>query len=145
MSDCAEVPVLLEQIEVPIDTILADGAYDQIITYKAMEDHQSRHGNGLGIKAAIPPNLGFRAKKPDDSMLRNDNIRILEQGRHYWQKETNYGRRARVENIMYRYKIIIGNKLKSRSIANQKIESKLAVNIINSMTNLGMPCSKKIA
>ena len=110
-----------------------------------MEDHQSRHGNSLGIKAAIPPNLGFRAKKPDDSMLRNDNIRILEQGRHYWQKETNYGRRARVENTMYRYKIIIGNKLKSRSIANQKIESKLAVNIINSMTNLGMPCSKKIA
>ena len=78
-------------------------------------------------------------------MLRNDNIRILEQGRHHWQKETNYGRRAKVENTMYRYKIIIGNKLKSRSIENQKIESKIAVSILNKMTNLGMPCSKKIA
>jgi hypothetical protein len=46
---------------------------------------------------------------------------------------------------MYRYKIIIGNKLKSRSIDNQKIESKIAVNILNQMTNLGMPCSQKIA
>jgi hypothetical protein len=43
------------------------------------------------------------------------------------------------------YKIIIGNKLKSRSIDNQKIESKIAVNILNQMTNLGMPCSQKIA
>ena len=145
VSDCAEVPVLLEQIETAIDTILADGAYDQVITYKAMEDHKTSHSNGLKIKAAIPPNLGFRAEKPEDSMLRNDNIRILEQGRHHWQKETNYGRRAKVENAMYRYKIIIGNKLKSRSIENQKIESKIAVNILNKMTNLGMPCSQKIA
>lgn len=145
VSDCAEVPVLLKQIEVPIDTILADGAYDQIITYKAIEDHQIKHGNGLEIKAAIPPNLGFRAENSEDSRLRNDNIAMLERGKHYWQKETNYGRRAMVENTMYRYKIIIGNKLKSKSIENQKIESKLAVNILNKMTNLGMPCSKKIA
>lgn len=26
LSDCAELPVLLEQIDAPIDTILADGA-----------------------------------------------------------------------------------------------------------------------
>ena len=145
VSDCAEVPLLLEQIEVPIDTILADGAYDQIITYKAMEDHQTKHGNGLKIKAAIPPNLGFRAEMPNDSNLRKDNIRIIEQGRQRWQDYTDYGRRAKVENTMYRYKIIIGNKLKSRSIENQRIESKVAVNIINKMTSLGMPCSKKIA
>ena len=31
-------------------------------------------------KLKIPPNLWFRAKKPEDSMLRNDNIRILGQG-----------------------------------------------------------------
>jgi hypothetical protein len=38
---------------------------------------------------------------------------------------------------MYRYKIIIGNKLKSRSIDNQKIESKIAVNILNVFTKMG--------
>ena len=60
-------------------------------------------------------------------------------------QQSYYGRRAKVENSMYRYKIIIGNKLKSRSIDNQKIESKVAVNILNKMTNLGMPCSQEIA
>jgi hypothetical protein len=145
VSDCAQVPVLLEQIETPIDSVLADGAYDQIVTYKAMEAHQEKHGNGLAIKAYIPPNLGFRPENPNDSKLRIDNIKMLEQSRHLWQKKTEYGRRAKAENTMFRYKTIIGNKLKARSTENQKVESNVAVNILNRMTKLGMPRSKKIA
>jgi len=145
VSDCAEVPKLLEQIESPIDTVLADGAYDHPSTYEALINHETNFVNGVRVKAAIPPNLGFRAEMQNDSVLRKDNIRVIEQGRQRWQDYTDYGRRAKVENTMYRYKIIIGNKLKSRSIDNQKIESKIAVNILNQMTNLGMPCSQKIA
>jgi len=40
---------------------------------------------------------------PDDSKLRLDNIRLMEQGRKRWQKHTDYGRRAKVENTIYRY------------------------------------------
>ena len=145
VSDCAEVPKLLEQIESPIDTVLADGAYDHPSTYEALINHETNFVNGVRVKAAIPPNLGFRAEMQNDSVLRKDNIRVIEQGRQRWQDYTDYGRRAKVENTMYRYKIIIGNKLKSRSIDNQKIESKIAVHILNQMTNLGMPCSQKIA
>lgn len=145
VGDSSMVSELLDQIEDPIDTILADGAYDQPSTYEAMSDHQEKFGNGLIIKAAIPPNLGFRPEMPIDSKLRVDNIRILEKGRQKWQKEVSYGRRAKVENTMFRYKTIIGNKLKSRSFLNQKTESKVAIKILNTMTQLGMPCSKKCA
>lgn len=145
VSDCAQVPVLLDQIEASIDSVLADGAYDQIVTYESMENHEAKHGNGLEIKAFIPPNLGFRAENQNDSKLRIDNIRILEKSRHLWQKKTDYGRRAKAENAMFRYKTIIGNKLKARSTENQKVESKVAVNILNRMTKLGMPRSKKVA
>ena len=145
ISDCAQVPVLLDQIEASIDTVLADGAYDQIVTYESMEHHEVKHGNGLEIKAYIPPNLGFRAESPNDSKLRIDNIRMLEQSRHLWQKKTKYSRRAKAENTMFRYKTIIGNKLKARRAENQKVESKVAVNILNKMTKLGMPRSEKIA
>ena len=120
-------------------------AYDQPITYEAMSNHQEKFGNGLIIKAAIPPNLGFRPEMPIDSKLRVDNIRILEKGRQKWQKHSAYGRRAKVENTMFRYKTIIGNKLKSRSFSNQKTESKVAIKILNTMIQLGMPCSKKCA
>jgi hypothetical protein len=46
---------------------------------------------------------------------------------------------------IYRYKSIIGNKLKSRTFLNQKTESKVAANILNIMTKLGMPDTKKFA
>ena len=145
ISDCATIGTLLEEIDSPIDTVLADGAYDQPSTYKALIAHQNQHGNEISIKAVVPPNLGFRAEMPDDSKLRLDNIRLMEQGRKRWQKHTNYGRRAKAENAIYRYKSIIGNKLKSRTFLNQKTESKVAANILNIMTKLGMPDTKKFA
>lgn len=145
ISDCATIGTLLEEIDNPIDTVLADGAYDQPSTYKALIAHQNQHGNEIPIKAVVPPNLGFRAEMPDDSKLRLDNIRLMEQGRKRWQKHTNYGRRAKAENAIYRYKSIIGNKLKSRTFLNQKTESKVAANILNIMTKLGMPDTKKFA
>jgi Transposase DDE domain len=145
ISDSATVPNLLNQISGPIDTVLGDGAYDQPSVYDAMIAHQEEFGNGLEIKAAIPPNLGFRPEMPTDSKLRVDNIRGFEKGRQRWQEHVDYGRRARAENVMFRYKAIIGNKLKSRLFSSQKTESKVAVNILNKMTGLGMPCSKKFA
>lgn len=145
ISDCATIGTLLEEIDSPIDTVLADGAYDQPSTYKALIAHQNQHGNEIPIKAVVPPNLGFRAEMPDDSKLRLDNIRLMEQGQKRWQKHTNYGRRAKAENAIYRYKSIIGNKLKSRTFLNQKTESKVAANILNIMTKLGMPDTKKFA
>jgi hypothetical protein len=145
ISDCATIGTLLEEIDSPIDTVLADGAYDHPSTYKALISHQNQHGNEIPIKAVVPPNLGFRAEMPDDSKLRLDNIRLMEQGRKRWQKHTNYGRRAKAENAIYRYKSIIGNKLKSRTFLNQKTESKVAANILNIMTKLGMPDTKKFA
>ena len=92
VSDSSMLPKLLEQIESPIDTVLADGAYDQPSTYEALINHQESFGNGVRIKAAIPPNLGFRAEMQNDSNLRKDNIRIIEQGRQRWQDYTDYGR-----------------------------------------------------
>jgi hypothetical protein len=145
ISDCATIGTLLEEIDSPIDTVLADGAYDQPSTYKALIAHQNQHGNEIPIKAVVPPNLGFRAEMPDDSKLRLDNIRLMEQGRKRGQKHTNYGRRAKAENPIYRYKSIIGNKLKSRAFLNQKTASKVAANILNIMTKLGMPDTKKFA
>lgn len=37
------------------------------------------------------------------------------------------------------------NKLKSRSFLNQQTESKIAINILNTMTALGMPVTQKCA
>jgi hypothetical protein len=60
-------------------------------------------------------------------------------------QQMRQNRRAKAENVMYQYKAIIGNKLKSRAFVNQKTESKVAINILNIMTKLSRPSAKKIA
>ena len=64
---------------------------------------------------------------------------------HAWRVENNFGRRDKVENTFYRIKTIFGRKLKSRKWDNQIQESKLICNMLNKMTNLGMPKTRLAA
>jgi hypothetical protein len=45
---------------------------------------------------------------------------------------------------MYRYKRIIGDRLRAHHHESQKTEALIAVNVLNRMTTLGMPESAKI-
>jgi hypothetical protein len=46
---------------------------------------------------------------------------------------------------MFRYKRIIGVPLRARKFETQKREAKIAVNVVNRMTELGMPQSTALA
>ena len=50
-------------------------------------------------------------------------------------------RQARVENAFFRYKSIIGDRLRARHPKAQKAEALIACNILNGMTALGRPAS----
>ncbi len=77
---------------------------------------------------------------------RNDAIeRIAEVGRRQWRKESGAHQQARAENGMYRYKRIIGDRLRAKKFEAQKREAIIAVNAINRMTEIGMPKSEAIA
>ena len=65
-------------------------------------------------------------------------------GRMAWQKLMNYGIRAHSELAMLRYKIIIGPKMKTRKIPQQKTEVNISARVLNIMTQLGMPKSVKV-
>jgi|TARA_B100002003_G_scaffold229973_1_gene239765 hypothetical protein len=62
-------------------------------------------------------------------------------GRGRWKKESRYHRQARVENAFFRYKSIIGDRLRSRHSKAQDAEALFACNILNRMTELGRPAS----
>ena len=49
-----------------------------------------------------------------------------------------------VENAMYRYKTIIGHKMRARSLEGQKTELQIGCKILNTMTRLGMPKSQLV-
>ena len=60
------------------------------------------------------------------------------------ETKSGYHRRSLVETQMFRYKRIIGDKLRARTLANQQVERRLGCAILNRMTHLGRPESYKV-
>jgi hypothetical protein len=76
---------------------------------------------------------------------RNRNIRSMRKlGRREWHANSGYSRRSLVENAVFRYKAILGQRMRSRSLGSQRIEVQLACKILNTMTSLGRPDSVKV-
>jgi hypothetical protein len=76
---------------------------------------------------------------------RNRNIRSMRKlGRQEWYTSSGYSRRSLVENAVFRYKAILDQRMRSRSLDNQQFEVRLACKILNTMTSLGMPDSVKV-
>jgi len=99
-----------------------------------------------GATVVIPPTrtatLSGRRPRPP---ARHRTIRQVQQvGRRQWKKDSGYHQQARVENAFFRYKSIIGERLRARSRAGQETEALLACNLLNQMTQLGRPASYAI-
>ena len=75
-----------------------------------------------------------------DEILRS----IRKKGRKGWKHQSGYHRRSLAETQMFRYKQIIGDKLRARKMGNQQVESRLGCAILNRMTHLGRPESYKV-
>ncbi len=99
------------------------------------------------MRVLIPPGRNARLSSRPSAALkeRNRNIRSIRAlGRREWRKRSGYSQRAMAENAIYRYKTIIGRAMRSRTLAGQRVEMKLACRILNTMTRLGMPDSYRL-
>ena len=138
--DCSQVPALLEQIDASVASVCADGAYDTKAVYEAAFQRGA-------VRVLIPPgrNAQLRANPSTAIHERNRNIRsIRELGRREWHKRSGYSKRSRVENAVFRYKSIIGRRMKSRTLDGQRVEVQIACRILNTMTRLGVPDSYRV-
>ena len=141
--DCTPVPAMLEQIEDPIVSLSADGAYDTKAVYEAAHER----GEGRAVRVLIPPGRNAQLSPEPSASLQERNRNILsirELGRRDWQTRSGYSTRSLVENTMYRYKTIIGRSMRSRTFHGQQVEVQLASKILNTMTLLGMPDSYRV-
>ena len=133
---------MIKEIEATIERFTADGAYDTRAIYEALTAACEP-----GVTIVIPPRKTASPSKPAEELLeqRDDAIeRIAEVGRRQWRKESGAHQQARAENAMLRYKLIIGDSLRSKKPGAQAREAKIAVNVLNRMTVLGRPESAKI-
>ena len=141
IDDAAVVPFLLRQHKERIVEFSGDGAYDKKKVYEILSEKK--------IKPVIPPRKGARIKKHGNCKgrvhPRDRNIRMIRKhGKKRWKEKVGYHKRSLTETTMFRYKVIIGEKLYSRSIERQKIETEIGCKILNTMTKNGMPHSIKI-
>jgi hypothetical protein len=142
-GDSSMVGSLLEQIQSPMSSVTADGAYDGEPVYRAIAARQPQ----LPPAVIIPPRITAVLRSVTDTApsLRDRHIQIIqEKGRRGWQKAVGYGKRALVETAMFRSKTLIGPTLRARTIKTQKTEARIACSVINRMTQLGMPVSERI-
>ena len=134
------VPELLDQIETPVISVTADGAYDGQAVYDAVLE---RHPDAAVIvppRSTAAPGEGETATSQRDQHVRA----AAQHGRMHWQRSSGYNRRSLVETAMYRYKTIIGRRLHARTLRNQQTEAKIGCNVLNRMTSLGMPVSVRV-
>ena len=142
-ADCARVPGLLDQIDDRVASVMADGAYDSAAVYEGVQGK----GDGHRVTVLIPPGKGAipSSSRSPGQRERNRNIQSMRKlGRQEWYTSSGYRRRSLVENAVFRYKTIIGQRMRSRSLDSQRVEVGLACKILNTMTSLGRPDSVKV-
>ena len=143
IGDPSALPGLLEQIDGPVEKFLADGAYDGEPTCVVLTE---RFGSAIEVTIPPPKNAVLSHDAAGNPSARDCHVAgIGAHGRMAWQRSSGYNQRSRAETLMGRWKTVIGPKLKARAFQNQKTEIRIAVRILNRMTELGRPSFERTA
>jgi Transposase DDE domain len=142
VDDGSQVGPLLDQVDGPVASFTADGAYDRDDVYAGVA---ARHADAAVV---VPPRSGAVPSDTADTAptRRDQHLRcIAERGRRGWQKASGYNWRALIEADVSRYKRVIGDGLRSRTDGRQATEVAIAVRVLNRMLDLGRPEYVRIA
>jgi hypothetical protein len=99
---------LIDEVDADMASVTADAAYGTLAIYDAAA--------ARGAKVIVPPRIS--ATRSMRSGARDRTVRRVKKvGRRQWKKESGYHKQARVENTFFRYKSIIGDRLRARHFA----------------------------
>jgi len=130
---------LLDELKADIKSFTGDAAYDTLAIYDAADSR--------GVKVVVPPfkSAVVSKRRPRSRARDRTTRRINKVGRRRWKKESGYHREGTVENAFFRYKQIVGDRLRARHSETQKTEAMIACNVLNRMLELGRPKSRAVA
>ncbi len=136
VDDGSQVGPLLDQVDAPVVSVTADGAFDRDDVYSQVT---ARYPDAAII---VPPRssavASARAETAPTQRDRHLEV-IAEHGRMGWQKVSGYNWRALVEADISRWKRVIGDGLRSRTDGRQASEVAIAAGALNRMLDLGRP------
>ena len=141
-DDGSQLGPLLDQVDGPVASVTADGAFDRDDVYAEVA---ARHPEAAVIvpprSGAVPSDTAETAPTQRDRHLGA----IAERGRMGWQKASGYNWRALVEADIARFKRVVGDALRSHTDGRQATEVAIAVQVLNRMLDLGRPEYVRIA
>jgi len=140
-QDPSQVPSLLAQVNWVIDRFVGDGIYDQEAVYEAVGHHSP------GAEVIVLPRK--------DAVLSNNSLRVpslrdwhiaevRSKGWSEWKRQSGYYLQSHAENAFYRYKRIIGERLRAKNDDAQKREAAIGCAILNRMLEMGQPLSYEV-
>ena len=143
LDDAEAGKQLLIETSGEIEQIDADGSYDKRKFYEASQRRGVKH-------IIVPPRRNAKIWQHGNSkkapLPRDQNLRGIRQlGRKKWKQEVGYHRRSLAETAVFRFKIIFGNTLSTRTLPRQITEARVKAVALNRMTQLGMPDSYRVA
>lgn len=125
--DDGEVAVeFFTEAEESLKRFYGDGAYDKAKVREAA--HQA------GSEQIIPPRKDAVLDKEKRDFMRERDFAIdhvMEAGGKEWKKESGYHKRSLSETAMFRYKTIIGEKLRALNFESQVTEMKIGIETLN--------------
>ena len=139
-GDVAKALLAQEDLHTLITGFHADGAYDH---RKVYDELMTRAVPTILIPPRKDARIWIHGNRKDiPPHPRDENLReIRKHGRRTWKILSGYHLRSLVENTMFRYKTILGDRVFSRHPQNQTTELVLGCRILNIMFHLGMPKS----
>ena len=109
VDDASQIGALLDQVDGPLISFTADGAYDQDSVYRAVTDRDPDAVVVVPPRAtAVPSETAETEPTQRDRHL----LWIAKKGRMSWQRASGYNKRSRVETAIGRYKQVIGDGLR---------------------------------
>ncbi|MFT7540326.1 MAG: hypothetical protein ACI9K5_001286, partial [Gammaproteobacteria bacterium] len=130
---------VIDKTKGKLASVTGDAAYDTVAIYD--------QAGSRGARVVVPPTRTASLPGGNPRSAERDKAirRVAKVGRQRWKKESGYHRQGTVENVFFRYKSMLGDRLHARGLAAQKAEATLACKILNRMLVSGRPCSVAIA
>jgi hypothetical protein len=139
IHDSQVVPNLFSQEDARIEAFAGDGAFDTDNVYAVC---QGRDISRILIPPRHDAKIWQHGNSSETPHPRDENLRaIRKKGRKQWKIDSGYHIRSGVENTFFRWKTILGDRLRSRVEARQHTEVRIMASALNRMFSLGMPDS----
>lgn len=137
-----EVLGLALESGVNVGKVGADGAYDTRDCWALLE--------ALDMEAIIPPreNAAFELEK-DGTLAEHARNRALETITDHdlktWKTQSGYHRRSKSENVFFRWKTILGEKMYARLEDTQRTEAAIKACVLNRFIQIAAPLAVAVA